>query len=248
MRTILFVSLMAFFNTTLLAQSTKTINSVNQFWFGYNNQTRLHNKWGIWADLQLYSKDMSGLSLGISEPRIGLIYYLNDNNRLSAGYAYLTYYPQAGHLRISQPENRYWQQYQLYSKGNRLRIMQWYRLEERFVRKVKNDDSLADGNTFSYRFRYMLYLTYPLGRQGFLSKFGITAFDELYVNFGKSVVNNYFDQNRLFGGISYMPTPHVTFQMGFTYEFQQLASGNKYKEIDALRLAVYHNLDLHPKK
>ena len=68
------------------AQSKQTQN-VNQIWVGYFNQTRFNNKWGLWADVHLRTKEdfVSDLSQGIL--RLGLTYYVTDDLKLTAGYA-----------------------------------------------------------------------------------------------------------------------------------------------------------------
>ena len=72
--------------------------------------------------------------------------------------------------------------------------------------------------------------------------------NELFVNFGKETVNNYFDQNRAFIGLGYQFTKHLNAQLGYMYIFQQLPSGNEYIRTNAIRLFVFHNLDFQKKE
>ena len=151
--TSILIILLVVINSTLMAQ-TKTITDVEQVWLGYFNQTRFSNKWGMWVDLHLRTKEdfFNDLSTGII--RLGLTYYLNDDTKLTAGYAYVNHFPADNHKNVSQPEHRPWQQVQWHSRFPNLRLMQWFRLEERFRRKILNDDELADGYGFNFRFRY----------------------------------------------------------------------------------------------
>ncbi len=73
------------------------------------------------------------------------------------------------------------------------------------------------------------------------------ANNEVMINFGKEIVNNYFDQNRVFVGLGYQFTTHLNAQLGYMYIFQQLPVGNKYLNVNAIRLFVFHNLDLRKK-
>jgi hypothetical protein len=66
----------------------------------------------------------------------------------------------------------------------------------------------------------------------------------LHINFGKEIVYNYFDQNRLFLGFNYYLTKHNTLQFGYMNLFQQLSAGNKYKMIHTARVSFFHNLNL----
>src|SRR5687768_5251872 len=129
--------------------SQKQTTHTEQVWIAYFNQARITNKFGIWADLHLRTREelFTNFSTGIA--RLGLTYYLNDNTKLTAGYAYVNHFPADAHKNISQPEHRPWQQLQWHTSYKKLRLMQYIRLEERFRRKIKNDDELADGHNFN---------------------------------------------------------------------------------------------------
>ncbi|MBC7901840.1 MAG: DUF2490 domain-containing protein, partial [Gemmatimonadaceae bacterium] len=149
--------ILAVFSPDTFAQPAKAKTSVNQIWGGYFNQTRLSDKWGIWAEAQLRTKEelVTDLSVGIA--RLGLTYYVNDASKLTAGYAFVNFFPSDNHKKISQPEHRIWQQFQWHTKFQRNWLMQWFRLEERFRRKIKNDSTLSDGYLFNYRVRYNVW-------------------------------------------------------------------------------------------
>jgi hypothetical protein len=226
------------------AQSKQTQN-VNQIWLGYFNQTRLTNKWGFWTDLHLRTKEdfVSDLSQAII--RLGLTYYLNDDLKITAGYAFVNHFPAENHKNISQPEHRPWQQLQWHTRYPKLRMMQWFRLEERWRRKILNDDALADGYSFNFRVRYNFFSQFPLSKNHFQP--GTLSFvvnDEVHINFGKQIVNNYFDQNRFFFGFNYHVNKHDNIQFGYMNVFQQLPAGNRYRSTHVARLFYFHNLDL----
>ena len=123
--------------------------------------------------------------------------------------------------------------------------MQWFRLEERYRRKVLDDDELASGYNFNYRFRYNFFSLFPLSKQRFQAKtLSLVVNDELHVNFGKQVIYNYFDQNRFFLGFAYHVNAHDNLQFGYMNVFQQLPAGHQYKSIHAGRIFYFHNLDL----
>jgi Protein of unknown function (DUF2490) len=225
--------------------SQKQTTHVEQVWLAYCNQTRFSNKWGLWADLHLRTKEDFFTNFSTSIVRAGLTYYLNDNTKLTAGYAYVNHFPAEGHKNISQPEHRPWQQVQWHTKYQRVRLMQWVRLEERFRREIISDDELGDGYNFNWRVRYNFLTAIPLAKKAFAP--GTWAFilnDELHVNAGKEIVYNYFDQNRFFIGFSYHLNAHDNIQFGYMNVFQQLAAGNQYKSIHAARIFYFHNLDL----
>ncbi len=218
---------------------------MEQTWFGYFNQTRITDKWGIWADIHLRTKEdfVSGFSQFIG--RVGLTYYLNNDAKLTGGYAFVNHFPSDNHKNISQPEHRPWQQIQWHSRFPKLRLMQWFRLEERFRRKILNDDELADGYNFHFRVRYNFFALFPLSRKSF--KPGTLSFvvnDEAHINFGKQIVYNYFDQNRFFLGLAWHVNNHDNLQVGYMNVFQQQAAGNKYRSSHVARVFYFHNLDV----
>ena len=230
------------------AQATKTTSHSQQVWLGYFNQTRLSDKWGFWVDLQLRTKEDFFTDLSQSLNRFGLTYYLTDATKLTAGYAYVVAFPE-DNRQVSIPEHRPWQQVQWHTKYGKKRMMQWFRLDERFRRKLLNDSTVAGGHNFNFRLRYNFFYDIPLSKKGIVPKsLSLVVNDEVHINFGKQIVYNTFDQNRFFLGFKYQLTENNNLQLGYMNVFQQLASGNKYKSIHAARLFYFQNLDLRNKR
>jgi hypothetical protein len=227
---------------------TKQIENVQQVWLGYFNQTRLSNKFGFWADAHFRTKEDFFNNFSQSIVRAGLTYYINDATKLTLGYGYITNYPGDNHKQISQIEHRPWQQLQWHTKYGKKRMMQWFRLEEKYKQKIANDSTLASGYGFNWKLRYNLWYEIPLSKKGIVPKsISFIANDEVHINFGKQIVNNYFDQNRLFVGLKYLINEHSNLQFGYMNLFQQLAAGNKYKSINVARLFYFQNIDLRKK-
>jgi hypothetical protein len=127
--------------------------------------------------------------------------------------------------------------------------MQYLRLEERFRRKLLNDDELAEGYNFNFRVRYNYMIQWAIGSRPYQKgSFSAVLNDELHINFGDEIVYNYFDQNRFFAGFHYFITDQSTLQFGYLNVFQQTAAGNSYRVAHALRLFYLHNLDFRKKK
>jgi hypothetical protein len=230
-----------------LFSQTKETEHVNQVWLAFNNQTRFSNKWGFWADFHLRTKEDLVNDLSQSIARLGITYYLNDDTKLTAGYAYVSAYP-ADNQHVTVPEHRPWQQLQWHSKYSKLRLMQWFRLEERFRKKLLNPDELADDYSFNFRLRYNIFFMLPLSKQRFQPRsLSFVVNNEVHVNFGKQVVYNYFDQNRFFLGVAYHVNKNDNLQAGYTNVFQQLPAGNRYRSNNGARIFYFHNLDLRKK-
>lgn len=225
-----------------LAIAQKQIEVRDQTWLGYFNQTRLTNKSGLWADLHYRLTNDFINERSVSIARIAYIYYLSDQVRLMAGYAYANQ-----NSTPDIPEHRPWQQIQWFDKKNGFNIMQWFRIEERYRRKVAGGELIDDYN-FNWRLRYNFALTLPLKGKQVVAKTPFLFFNnEVHINAGKNILNNYFDQDRLFLGLGYQFTSHINAQLGYMYVFQQLPAANQYVQINAIRLFVFHNLDLRKK-
>ena len=222
----------------------KTVTPSEQIWTGYFNQSRFSKRWGMWVDLQLRTKDdfVQDLSQGIA--RAGLTYYISNDVKATAGYAFINHFPADGHQYVSQPEHRPWQQLQWHNRYPKTRTMQWIRLEERFRRNILNDSTLGKGNAFNFRVRYNLFFQVPLTNKPVLDKaFSFIANDEIHINFGKKILYNYFDQNRFFVGLAYHVNAHDNIQFGYSNVFQQLTIGNKFRSLHIARIFFFHNLN-----
>jgi len=233
----------------IFAQTTRVVQDEEQLWLGYFNQTRLTDQWGIWFDTHFRTTEHF-----IKEPsrflgRLGVMCYINDDLKFTNAYNYAHHFPEEGHANVAQPEHRIWHQLQLHTKYGKVRTMQWIRLEERFRRKIKNDNELADGYRFDERIRANILVNIPLSQKGIVPKtFSAILNDEIMVNLSKNNVYNVFDQNRFFVGLAYNIDSHSNFQFGYMNVYQQLAAGNKFRNINSIRLFYFQNLDFRKKK
>ena len=71
--------------------------------------------------------------------------------------------------------------------------------------------------------------------------------DELAIQFGKEVVYNTFEQNRVFFGIRQNITKTLSYDMGYMQVLQQKASGYQYDKNNTFRLFFYYMPDLRKK-
>lgn len=251
MKTNIFSIFFLFISSSIFSQTTRQTVEEEQLWLGYFNQTRLSNKWGFWADVHY-----RGTEHFIQEPskgifRAGLTYYLNDDMKLTNGYAFINHFPEEGHANVSQPEHRIWQQLQYHSRFGKTRTMNWFRLEERFRRNIKNDNELAEGYRFDLRLRSNFLLNIPLSKKGIAPKtFSAILNDEIFINFPNSNNVTYlpFDQNRFFVGLAYNLDSHSNIQFGYMNVFQQLSVGTKFRNVDAIRVFFFQNFDVRKKK
>jgi hypothetical protein len=231
---------------TSIAQTTeKEVHEREQLWLGYFNQTRITNKFGFWLDIHYRQTDNF-----IERPfqflvRPALTWFIKDNLRFNAGYAFVNHFPAKG-LETSRPEHRIWQQIWWNQKYTGFTTLQWLRLEQRFNHKIANDQ-LQEGYNFNYRIRYNISFFVPLKGKEMVARTPFAAvMNETFINFGKNIVYNTFDQNRFFVGIGYQFTSHLNGHVGYMNIFQQESAGNKYMVTHAIRLFVFQTLDFRP--
>jgi hypothetical protein len=233
----------------LYAQVAKQVAAEEQLWLGYFNQTRLSNKWGLWTDVHFRSTDDFVGAPSKFLFRAGLMYYLTDDFKFTNGYNFINHFPEEGHANVSMPEHRAWHQLQLHTKYGKVRTMQWLRLEERWRRNIKNDNELADGYRFDTRLRFNYLANFPLSKKGIVPKtLAFTLSNEIFINLGRKVLYNTFDQNRFFAGLSYQTSAHSNLQFGYMNVYQQLRAGNSYRNISSIRVFYFQNLDVRKNK
>lgn len=246
MNKLLFVSLVVFgISFTANAQSTKKITSQNQLWFAYFTQARVYKKWGLWGDFHIRTKDNFVDNLSQNIIRLGVSYNVNNDMKVTAGYAHNNSYPAEGFKKTSRPEHSYWQQALWQTRYGKSRMTQRFRLEERFRRIVLNDSTLTKDFTFNYRMQYNLGFEIPLSSKGNAPKsFSLMLSEEVGINFGKQIVYNYFDMNRVSVGLKYQIDTQNSMQLSYMNQFQQLSAGNRYRTLHVIRLYYFQNFNL----
>ena len=224
-------------------QTVKEIHSREQAWVAYFNQTRLTNRVGLWLDVHWRQTGDF-----VDRPfqflfRPAITGFIKDNVRVNAGYAFINHFPAEG-FETSRPEHRAWEQIWWNQKYKSFSMLQWIRLEQRFLRNISNDE-LQEGYQHANRIRYNFMFTVPLkGKDVVKGTPTAVLANELFLNIGKNVVYNTFDQNRFFIGGGYQLTSSLNAQLGYLNVYQQEASGNRYMVTHAIRLYLIQSLDL----
>lgn len=235
-------------STFLLAQEepeapvSKEINEVAQFWISTNNVYRIADKWSILNDIHIRRTDF------IRNPnfyflRVGAQYYIKDNLKVAGGYAHL-WLTTIDSWIAYRNENRIYQQFSVSQKFPKLNTLFRLRTEQRFFNDVIEGESL-DNNFFVHRFRLLISLGFPF-REGGKTQFMFA--DEIHLNFGKEIIYNTFNQNRLTLGIKHTLSKNWKFDCGYMMVYQQLATGFNYNLYHTFRLFFYGNFDFRKDK
>ncbi|MEM1002423.1 MAG: DUF2490 domain-containing protein, partial [Bacteroidota bacterium] len=96
-----------------------------------------------------------------------------------------------------------------------------------------------------HRLRFLISVGFPFKKGG---KTQFLLADEIHLNFGKNVVYNTFNQNRLTIGIKQKLSDKWSFDCGYMMVYQQLAVGNVYNLNHTLRLFFYGSFDFRKNK
>lgn len=222
----------------------KEVNTQSQSWFSVNSTTRLSDKFGIMADVHVRRNNFLA-DPGFYFVRVGLNYWINENLTADVGYGRMWLAPSKPGWQHFAEENRVHQQIQFTSKVGKVNLMQRLRNELRWQEKIVNDQFIHEYK-FTDRIRYLLSLNLALSKNKYYPSLVLS--DELLIQFGKEIVYNTFDQNRLFIGVKQQLLKKLSFDMGYMVVFQEKATGYQYDKNNTFRLFFYYTPDLRKKK
>jgi hypothetical protein len=227
------------FHSATAQTPNKTVTPVSNAWLSANNTLRFSDHWGMIADLHLRTKEFMGTP-DFWFARTGVNYWFNNSFSGNVGYGHLWLMPAEGKHTIGN-ENRIHEQLILSQSFGRIGLFQRLRNEHRWVQSLANDQ--VTGVRYSDRVRYLMSVNVKLSKANKKIPSLVLA-DELMVQFGKQVVYNTFDQNRLFIGIRQDIRPDLSLDFGYMRIFQQKPAPGVFERHDVLRLFFYWSPDL----
>lgn len=192
-------------------------------WLVYSGDNQLSHKWQLHSELQLRRVHL------VRDPqqllaRLGGAYQLSSRVQVAGGYTLLITYPYGDYPTASsgrsEPEHRLYEDVSLQDALGRLALTHRVRLEQRW------QSQLADGRvvdwSYQNRIRYQLSLQLPLiGPTLDNHEPYLTAYDEIFLNFGRNVKSNVFDQNRVVGGVGYRFTNNFRLEVQYLNQISQ---------------------------
>lgn len=158
--------------------------------------------------------------------RVGVNYKLTENLSLSAGHAYSEFFTSTGIRR----ENRPWQQAQLNSSVQKVKLNQRLRLEERFQKDKSS-------SRFNYRLRYQFLAMLPVLSE---ERCAFFVSDEPMINFGKQITGQLFDQNRLQLGLQIKLVDNVFLSPAYMYTYQYQQSTKAFRNVNIVRTGIIY--------
>ena len=219
------------------------VNRIDDFnavgWYVYQGDHGLGPRWAVHTEAQVRRVHL------ITDPqqlllRGGLTFKVLPRLKVGGGYTFLNTYTYGAHPVADDgayPEQRFYEDVQLSDSLGRVGLTHRLRLEQRYVGVPGASGPLNNSAVWSRqnRIRYQLAITLPLqGRTLDDGEWYLTAFDEVFLNFGREITTNVFNQNRIAGGLGYR------FQENFSIELQYLSQITQHYDPDPrTRFPVY---------
>lgn len=242
--------------TASTAGAQETIRHVadqSAAWIAYTGTHPISDNWRLLAETQIRQYD-AGRQPMQRFVRAGLLRVLSPGVRFGAGYLFAHTSPPEEFVPtvVRFTEHRAFLQFDMNAATGRFAWNHRYRLEQR--RQERLGTSGADsakhlGWNYTNRARYMARVTTSQG--GGAPKNGksyLTAYDELFVSFGRVVRYNVFDQNRAFVGVGHQWSQKLRAEVGYMNQFVLRGNGTDAERNHTLVLAFSSEAPLYRKK
>lgn len=218
----------------------KIITNNNQQWFQYYNEAQVSKNIFINTDGGIRFRDgFSQLSTVLL--RTGVGYKIYEDIRGSSGIALFTTLSKGSFSRI---EIRPYQDFLIQKDYPKFSMRNRFRVEARYFRNLEVDSGAATEN-FNFRFRYSLNFQIPLitlSKTHLDRKLLLNIGDEIFINAGKQIVNNVFDNNRLILGLTYQENPNLKINLLYNYQFGQRSQPSTFEQSQIVWITVTHRI------
>jgi hypothetical protein len=225
----------------LFSQSPRRHTTNYNGWYMFFGSFKFSEKLGLHAEVQWrrynYILDNQQLLL-----RGGLNWHFNKQVMGTAGYCFVETYPYGEFAsKIAFPEHRIWEQLQFGSRYNRLEMVSRFRLEQRYVYSPVLKDSIyvVGKDIYSNRFRLLTRFSVPFKGETIADKtFYITAYEEIFINFGENVAFNIFDQNRAYIALGYKIPKLGKLELGYLNQMVFRGNGIQVENNHTLQVSL----------
>lgn len=231
------------FLPSLLQAQGKNVTTQTLYWLKYNPVIDFGNNWSLGGEFELRRYAFPHRHHQLLIPGITVLKKVSNRFTVGAGISYIRKaLPQIPEeeIELIRSEIRLSQQATLKNKWGSTVISHRYILEERFKQKTAKNE-IVDGYDFNFRFRYRLQFTIPLIQREKATTFALKVYDEIMINVGKEIVQNTFDQNRIYFGVDLMVSPRSSLDVGLMHLFQQRSSGVDFRSRYILRASFSQN-------
>ncbi|UBM59801.1 DUF2490 domain-containing protein [Marinilongibacter aquaticus] len=225
------------------AKAQRTVSHASQYWSQYYNQTVLNKDWSILVDGGFRWKEVFGQSSQYIA-RAALKRNLNARFHLAVGLANLGFYSSQNEL--NKLEMRPYFELGMKDKWGKVKLSHRYRIESRNFHTVNVED-MPVSKTHNLRYRYRLMCNIPLTK-GKNPSLALLLGDEIFLNSGKSIVYNFFDQNRILVGPALQLNPSWGLNLMLSSTYAGTNQPQSYKFTQVFWLGIKHKIDLSKEK
>ncbi len=173
-------------------------------WYNYFGNKVLNDRFNVHHEVQYRNYNFGG-DLEQLMLRTGLGYTFNSKINFLLGYGFIRSenYILGEEDKAIINEHRIFQQFITKQRLGRLNLQHRYRFEQRFI---------GNDNTYRSRLRYFLGVTIPLNNKEMIDKtVYLSGYNEIFVgNKG-----NFFDRNRIYGGVGYKLNASLRFELAY---------------------------------
>jgi hypothetical protein len=220
-------------------------------WLMYFGDHKFSDRLGVHLEAQFrrYDRGASPQQLLL---RTGLNYHFSPQVFATVGYCFVETYPYGDQpVRATFPEHRLWEQIQIKSQAGPFEWVNRLRLEQRFSQLPVSDDGGVyepRDAVYTNRARILNRFSIPFRGKTIEDKsLYATVYDEVFINFGKNVAANFFDQNRLYAAIGYRIPKVGRLEIGYMYQTIHKADGIKIEQNHTLQVGLSSTLDFYKK-
>ncbi|MEP7383020.1 MAG: DUF2490 domain-containing protein [Gemmatimonadota bacterium] len=223
------------------AQPRETREQVNA-WLSLYTEVQVANRWFADADLSIRRSgpldEMAQLL-----PRVSVRYQPASAIRFNWGYAFSETWPY-GKLPVAfrAPEHRMWEQVQLSQSLGRVALTHRYRLEQRWLGRVAEEDGEARVQNWvrTNRVRYRVLSTVPLqGSKLDDGEYYASAGDEVFINWGANIQRNVLDQNRITASLGRRFSKSLRMELGYLEQLSQKSDGRHLERNHTIVLSIF---------
>ena len=216
-------------------------------WFAIMSNIKVHKRMSVYVEGQFrYAGSLDPMQY---QARTGLDIHINKQlSIMPLAYVYV-WNPIYGKQPATfvNNEHRIFQQVSYKHHVGPAFISHRARLEQRFIQVHQNNNGeivYKGYDLYLNRFRYRFLANVPINHSAMDPKtIYACLYDEIFVDFGQSVVYTDPDQNRFFAGMGYQVNKMVSIQGGFLYQMLIKLSGVKQENNVGFQIQFQYNLD-----
>lgn len=247
----LIIVLLCLIPTGINAQEQSSTNlEETGIWEGLYLNIRINDKLGYYAEHHYRARNaLDNVTSWVGRPRqfynrAGLNIFFSKNFEAVIGPALIVNYtPEPGNPEYEPYtlEPRIWSQFLFKSPPlGRVKLVHQFRFEQRW--KKKNDVGAEYEYTNRYRYKFFAYI--PMNTRSIeVGTFYFSPSAEIFMQSGKSIVYNPFEDFRTYNGFGYVLNPSITFFAGHMWTLGQKSTGYEYRTSHVFRFNIYVGLD-----